>query len=263
MKYMAQMAMTAAGLLLCGAAAAGPQYDSRGDRSDALLIRCESNRGQSQRCEIGSSITEARLVQKRSGAPCIEGQTWGYERSFLWVSGGCRGEFMVRRGAYAGGGNSGSGDDGRVFRCESRDNRYQQCASESRSRARLVRQLSNAPCIEGRTWGSNRGGVWVDRGCRAEFSSGRGNGWGNGWGNSDGNWGDRPGYGNDYGYGGGQTVRCESTGRRMHQCRADVRRDVRLLRQLSDTRCVEGRNWGWDRRGIWVTDGCRAEFEIR
>src|SRR4051794_26513099 len=37
---------------------------------------------------------------------------------------------------------------------------------------------------------------------------------------------------------------------------------VRLVRQLSDARCVEGRTWGWDNRGIWVDRGCRAEFLI-
>jgi hypothetical protein len=33
----------------------------------------------------------------------------------------------------------------------------------------LVRQRSGSPCIEGRTWGRDRSGVWVDRGCRADF----------------------------------------------------------------------------------------------
>jgi len=37
------------------------------------------------------------------------------------------------------------------------------------SRAQLVRQLSQAPCIEGSTWGVQRDGIWVDRGCEGEF----------------------------------------------------------------------------------------------
>jgi hypothetical protein len=250
------VAMATAGLLLSGAAAAAPQYGDRygsGYGNDAL-IRCESQGGGTDRCEVEGGISDARLVRQLSKAACVEGRTWGRERGFLWVAGGCRGEFSVRRGGGGGWGDSGWGNNDRVFRCESQDNRYQQCASDSRGRARLVRQLSKSPCIEGRTWGSTRGGVWVDRGCRAEFASGRGNGWGNG-----GNWGDRPGYGDGY----AQTVRCESIDGRSRECSADVRRGVRLSRQLSDTRCVEGQNWGWDRRGIWVTRGCRAEFEVR
>ena len=252
------VAMATAGLLLSGTAAAAPHSSDRyrGGYEDDTVVRCESQRGGTERCEVDGGIADARLVRQLSDAPCIEGRTWGRERGFIWVAGGCRGEFSVRRGG--GWGDNGWGNDGRVFRCESTDNRYRECPSESRARARMVRQLSQAPCIEGRTWGSSRGGVWVDRGCRAEFASGRGRGWENG-----GNWGNRPGYGGDYGNGYGQTVRCESTDGRPRQCSADVRRGVRLSRQLSDTRCVEGQNWGWDRRGIWVTRGCRAEFEVR
>jgi hypothetical protein len=28
------------------------------------------------------------------------------------------------------------------------------------------------------------------------------------------------------------------------------------------TACIEDQNWGWDRRGVWVSDGCRAEFRV-
>jgi hypothetical protein len=37
---------------------------------------------------------------------------------------------------------------------------------------------------------------------------------------------------------------------------------VRIARQLSDTQCRRGQNWGHDRRGVWVDDGCAAEFYI-
>jgi hypothetical protein len=33
-----------------------------------------------------------------------------------------------------------------------------------------------------------------------------------------------------------------------------------LSRQLSDSACIQGKTWGWDRKGVWVSDGCRAEF---
>jgi len=57
-------------------------------------------------------------------------------------------------------------------------------------------------------------------------------------------------------------VVCESSDRRTNYCSADIRGGVRLLRQLSDRRCVRGSTWGTNSRGIWVTDGCRAEFEV-
>ena len=40
----------------------------------------------------------------------------------------------------------------------------------------------------------------------------------------------------------------------------DTRGDVQIVRQLSDARCEQGRNWGLNRHSIWVKDGCRAVF---
>jgi hypothetical protein len=37
------------------------------------------------------------------------------------------------------------------------------------SSGRLVRQVSNAPCLQGETWGFERNAMWVDHGCRGEF----------------------------------------------------------------------------------------------
>ena len=57
-------------------------------------------------------------------------------------------------------------------------------------------------------------------------------------------------------------VVCESNDKRTNYCTADIRGGVRLVRQLSDRRCVRGSTWGTNSRGIWVTNGCRAEFEV-
>ena len=88
----------------------------------------------------------------------------------MWVSDGCRGEFAARRGGYGGGWNdSGYGYGGQVFRCESNDGRTRECAANTRAGVQLVRQLSRAACIQGRSWGYGRNGIWVSDGCRAEF----------------------------------------------------------------------------------------------
>ncbi|WP_164281245.1 DUF3011 domain-containing protein, partial [Stenotrophomonas indicatrix] len=78
---------------------------------------------------------------------------------------------------------------------------------------------------------------------------GWGGGGGNGWGGSQ--WG-----------GGGQVIACHSNDRRQQHCEAQVRRGVRLVRQESRSACIEGQTWGWDRRGIWVSNGCRAQFQV-
>ncbi len=240
------------GAMLLGAGAgfpatqalAAPQYDARYEGRDSV-VRCESSGGRTQRCP---AVGDVRLARQLSDAPCIEGRTWGSDRGSVWVTGGCRADF-VASGYGDGGGWPGPGTgNGQTFRCESQDGRYRRCDGNGRGRIDLVRQLSSSPCIEGRTWGRERGSVWVDRGCRAEFASRRGGGWDNG-----GGW--------EGGY--GQTLRCESRDNRTQRCGANVRRDVQLVRQLSDSACVEGRSWGWDRGGVWVSGGCRGEFSIR
>jgi hypothetical protein len=132
--------------------------------------------------------------------------------------------------------------------CSSNDRRRRQCATPFRGPARLVGTLSDSPCVEGQTWGSGPGVVWVDGGCRGRFAEGRG-GWGGGGG---GNWGGG-------GVGAAGTIRCESQDQRQRVCNTGWRNAV-LVRQLSDTRCIEGRTWGQRGGAVWVDDGCRGEF---
>lgn len=128
-----------------------------------------------------------------------------------------------------------------VVRCESRDGRPERCAADThRSHVRLLRQLSRSACVENRTWGVTRGGIWVGDGCRAEFLVAR----------------SRRGSSapvSDF-------IRCESSGGRSGHCPVDAPAGVELVRQLSRSPCIQGRSWGWDDTGIWVSGGCRAEF---
>jgi len=59
-----------------------------------------------------------------------------------------------------------------------------------------------------------------------------------------------------------QTIKCKSEHFDYRKCRIDTHGYVRLSRQLSKTNCRQGRNWDFDRRGIWVDDGCAAEFVV-
>ena len=169
------------------------------------------------------------------------------------VLGGCVGYGYP--GAYGSGNGYGNqqpypypgGANGQVFRCESQDNRMQRCNADTRYGVRINRQLSGSACVEGRSWGYDNTGVWVSNGCRAEFVTGGGYGGGT-----------YPGGG----YGQGQTLRCESQDNRMHRCNAVVQRTVQLQRRLSDSPCVQGSSWGWDRNGVWVDRGCRADFLV-
>lgn len=55
-------------------------------------------------------------------------------------------------------------------------------------------------------------------------------------------------------------VTCESNKKRQVECPMNTSGEVRMVRQLSKTPCVEGQNWGLFKHSVWVKDGCRATF---
>src|SRR5258708_32700249 len=57
-----------------------------------------------------------------------------------------------------------------IVRWSSDDGRKQFCQADTRYGVTMVRQVSGAPCQQGRSWGYNDRGIWVDHGCRAEFA---------------------------------------------------------------------------------------------
>jgi hypothetical protein len=138
------------------------RYDVRAPDTYGGRVRCESRDSRTAYCNVDTR-GGVRLVHQLSDRRCVRGSNWGADQRGIWVSGGCRAEFELGADSRYGYGGS--------FRCESTDNRTRYCNVDTRSGVRLVRQLSRSSCIEGRTWGMTRDGVWVSRGCRAEFSS--------------------------------------------------------------------------------------------
>jgi len=252
----ARMLSTAGLTLALGLGAAGAAQAQYNDYGDSGTIRCESDSGRYRRCNADTR-GGVRLSRQLSSSSCIQGRSWGSDRNGVWVSEGCRAEFELGRGGgnWGGGGGWNGGGSGDVVRCESDGGRQRTCPING-NRARLQRQLSSSSCIEGQSWGSRPGEVWVSNGCRAEFVAGRGGGgWnGGGWnggGNNGGGWG-----------GGGREISCESNNNRQNRCNMSIRRDVRLIRQSSGSPCIEGQTWGWDRAGVWVSNGCRGRFQV-
>jgi Protein of unknown function (DUF3011) len=150
----------------------------------------------------------------------------------------------------------------RIVRCESENYEYKYCPTPGADHVRLIAQLSETQCRRGQNWGYTNRGIWVDEGCTAEFrvtSSydrryGRNDDYGHDY---------RRRSGRDYGYlAGRRTVRCESENYEHKYCPAPVGDKVRLVAQLSETQCRRGQNWGYTNSGIWVDEGCAAEFQI-
>jgi hypothetical protein len=136
-----------------------------------------------------------------------------------------------------------------TIRCESDRGHRHECSFDGFGRVELLRQVSRTNCIEGRTWGvAGRHAVWVSDGCRADFLIRR---------ERDDDRGDRHDHDRR-----ARTVVCESDFNSRHRCEAQTQYGVRLTRQISRTSCIMNRTWGYDSRGIWVKDGCRAEFTL-
>jgi hypothetical protein len=58
----------------------------------------------------------------------------------------------------------------RTLSCASNENAYRQCDVDGRLlKVRLRERQSVSKCEYGSSWGWSRYGVWVDRGCRADF----------------------------------------------------------------------------------------------
>jgi hypothetical protein len=139
------------------------------------------------------------------------------------------------------------GHQGRVVSCGSPQYHLLRCPVPRGWRgARMVRQTSDAACVEGRTWGFDRGSIWVNQGCGGEFVAAGGGG--------------RPGRGWDRDF----MVSCGSPQYHRYFCQVDVGAHGRVVlqNQYSDSACIEGRTWGWNRAGIWVDHGCGGHFRV-
>ena len=206
--------------------------DRRSGSGPSQSVYCASDDMHRHTCPIDAR-GGVELIKQKSGSPCIYDRTWGYDDGGIWVDRGCRADFEI--GAVDWGG---WGESFNIY-CASDDMGRNWCPVDSRRGARLIRQRSEAACILGQTWGYGPRGIWVDRGCRADFRVA-------------GDWNTRA----------VALTYCASDDMRRHGCAIDTRDGVFIVRQRSDADCIYDRTWGYDRRGIWVDRGCRADFEI-
>lgn len=251
--------------LLAGAlmATASPPAAAQQWGASEQRIRCESYGAGEQFCRAPND-GRVQLVRNLGNVYCVEGRNWRADRNGIQVRDGCRGEFLfMGTGGGMGGWNDPNGSGETEIRCESDDGRESFCGVTNRG-VRLVRTLSRAPCVEGSTWRADGRGIYVRSGCRGVFlartnqNSGGGWGGGGGWNNGGGN----NGWGNNN-YGPPMQIRCQSIGGRWGACPVEINGRVRMVRRESNAPCNRGMTWGTIRNeAIWVSDGCRAVFEV-
>ena len=125
-------------------------------------VVCESQ-GSRHTC-IADTRYGVHLSRQMSKHSCAEGKDWGFTSAGIWVDRGCRGEFIVGPGPMT----SSSNYHGMVT-CESKNNTRTRCGADTRYGVQVGRQLSDNACVINETWGFDQRGVWVTKGCRAEF----------------------------------------------------------------------------------------------
>ena len=136
----------------------------------AGTVSCDSYNGGRNGCSADTRNGVA-LARQLSSAKCKKGVSWDVQNdNRIWVDQGCRGIFTTGV-MWSGGGGGGGG--GKRLTCASYNNRRTECPANTNGQVSLTRRWSNAPCIQGTSWGYNNRMVWVDRGCRADFLFGR------------------------------------------------------------------------------------------
>jgi hypothetical protein len=201
------------------------------------LVRCESSSRETVRC--GADTRGGVVLQRQlSRAGCWYDETWGFDARGIWVSNGCRADFALGRTtatsqAY---GETPASDEGIT-------------GSDVALGAGAVLVLGAIAAAvlanQNNDDNDSNDDRYTDRNRRRD-------------GNRDRSYG-----GSNDPWGRDQVVRCESDGKKERYCKVNTRRGVELYRQHSKARCRYGSSWGYDRKGIWVDEGCRADFLIR
>lgn len=218
-------------------------------RSDYSIIRCESFGARQTFC-AADTRGGIRLANDNSGGRCQIGRTWGYNAQGVWVAAGCRADFALGRGDNYGWG-SGFADASHVV-CASDDFQRKFCPANTSRGVRLVNQISNSACVRGRTWWRDARGIVVTNGCAGEFEIG--------YRDLDYTTAPATGAGGMYRP---DTFICSARGAPRRYCPADVGSGaVTLVKRLGGAPCIYGKNWTYDRQGVWVSQGCSAEFEV-
>lgn len=245
---------------------AGPvQAQSRSGVQDRKTVTCHSNGQEFQRCNV-HLWEDVELIRQSSRTPCVRGKNWGRDGEWMWVSGGCRGEFAEVRRGYApryGHPDRGQGlvREDYAVSCGSNKQQFQRCNVGPWDDAVLLRQDSGTRCVRGENWDLDGISIWVSGGCRGSFAELR----------RDGQPAQRNARHARHRPGAmvepwNREIRfeCASTDQKYRFCSVDVggRGSVEIESQESRAACVREQSWGWNRAGIWVNKGCRAKFVV-
>jgi hypothetical protein len=129
-----------------------------GPGAGGVQFNCASPDYKYRECQLPVD-GQARLVKRKSDAPCNEGRDWGQRGDRVWVNNGCRASFEVVRG----GGGWGGGNPGQQQRAE------EHCRKQA-SREGVNVNSAEPAVSRGQYWETmvvgNRNGRYVKAICR-------------------------------------------------------------------------------------------------
>jgi hypothetical protein len=152
----------------------------------AQTVHCASAEGAKKYCPADTEHG-VKLVKQVGDSACKQGESWGYDAKGIWVDHGCDAEFAVGADAMgagasgsgaASGAGSAEGAEGKssalppgtkTLTCSSDGGKIYCDASTGRG-VQLVKQISTAGCNKDDSWGYDGLGIWVDKGCSAQFA---------------------------------------------------------------------------------------------
>jgi DUF3011 family protein len=131
----------------------------------------------------------------------------------------------------------------RVIQCGTSSSQRVHCdVGGDVSSVKLVRDLSFNRCSYQGSWGWHKQVIWTDNSCQGEFEVSYVAG---------------PGSGN------ARRIVCGTAANARVECKTEgYATSVRLIRELSNDRCLRGSSWGNTEALIWTDNGCRGDFLV-
>jgi hypothetical protein len=153
----------------------GSLIDNGKDYKQTRVFECSADDKKKHFCQAD---TRGGLRLTKGTPKCVYGKTWGYDAGDVWVERGCNAEFEVGGAAsykppeVPGTGHVwGAGNGLKQVTCESPDGSKKYCEADTGLGVVMVKDLSGSACVRDETWGFERRGIWVAKGCKGVFDT--------------------------------------------------------------------------------------------
>ena len=208
----------------------------------AQTVTCGGREDREYRCpaDTRNGVT---LVQETGSARCIRGYSWDYEASEVWVDHQCAAVFALTSRAPIAWQEERVPAGAYLISCAA-GTETEYCVQAPQVSAELVRKTGDARCVEGKSWDVDERGLWLAKGCEADFLVRQRT------------------VTSQNALATRRLIECSSHAGQRNFCAADVRGGAELRAVLSHTPCQAGESWGSNDGGVWVDHGCHGLFEV-